>query len=90
MSAFASTIDAWKREKGPLRILSASGQLGYGIPEPAFRAGIARKPHLIGADMGSVRADDLHVLPDLVRAGHRCTPAVGIRRRTGGPPEGSP
>lgn len=54
MSAFASTIDAWNREKGPLRILSASGQLGYGIPEPAFRAGLARKPHLIGADMGSV------------------------------------
>jgi hypothetical protein len=54
MSAFASTIDAWKREKGPLRILSASGQLGYGIPETAFRAGLARKPHLIGADMGSV------------------------------------
>ena len=54
MSAFASTIDVWKREKGPLRILSASGQLGYGIPEPAFRAGLARKPHLIGADMGSV------------------------------------
>ena len=54
MSAFAATIDAWKREKGPLRILSASGQLGYGIPEPAFRAGLARKPHLIGADMGSV------------------------------------
>lgn len=54
MSAFAAIIDAWKREKGPLRILSASGQLGYGIPEPAFRAGLARKPHLIGADMGSV------------------------------------
>ena len=54
MSAFAATIDAWKREKGPLRILSASGQLGYGIPETAFRAGLARKPHLIGADMGSV------------------------------------
>jgi hypothetical protein len=54
MSAFTSTIDAWKRERGPLRILSASGQLGYGIPEKALRAGIARKPHLIGADMGSV------------------------------------
>jgi hypothetical protein len=54
MSAFAAIIDAWKREKGPLRILSASGQLGYGIPEPAFRAGLARKPHLIGANMGSV------------------------------------
>lgn len=54
MSAFAETIAAWKREGGALRILSASGQLGYGIPEPAFRAGVARRPHLIGADMGSV------------------------------------
>ena len=54
MSAFAKTIDTWKRERGPLRIISASGQLGYGIPEPAFRAGVARRPHLIGADMGPV------------------------------------
>lgn len=38
----------------PLRVLAASGQLGYGIPEPAFRAGLAREPHFIGADMGSV------------------------------------
>ena len=41
-------------EKGPLRILSASGQLGYGIPEKAFRAGLERDLHMIGADMGSV------------------------------------
>ena len=38
----------------PLRILAASGQLGYGIPDEAFRAGLARKPHVIGADMGSI------------------------------------
>lgn len=38
----------------PLRILAASGQLGYGIPDDAFRAGLARKPHVIGADMGSI------------------------------------
>ncbi len=38
----------------PLRVLAASGQLGYGIPEPAFRAGLARDPHFIGCDMGSV------------------------------------
>ena len=37
-----------------LRVLSASGQLGNGIPEPALRAGLARAPHVIGCDMGSV------------------------------------
>ena len=38
----------------PLRVMAASGQLGYGIPDEAFNAGLARKPHLIGADMGSI------------------------------------
>mgnify|MGYP001331162778 CR=1 FL=1 len=40
--------------KPELRVLAASGQLGYGIPEAAFSAGIARAPHVIGADMGSI------------------------------------
>ena len=35
-------------------MLSASGQLGYGIPEQALAAGIARQPDFIGCDMGSV------------------------------------
>ena len=38
----------------PLRVMAASGQLGYGIPDPAFNAGLECKPHLIGADMGSI------------------------------------
>jgi hypothetical protein len=38
----------------PMRLLGASGQLGYGIPTPAFSAGLERKPHLIGCDMGSI------------------------------------
>lgn len=54
MSSFARVISKWERERGPLRILSASGQLGYGIAETAFRAGLERDLHLIGADMGSV------------------------------------
>jgi hypothetical protein len=37
-----------------MRFLGASGQLGYGIPTPAFKAGLARKPDLIGCDMGSI------------------------------------
>ncbi|MCC6531926.1 MAG: acyclic terpene utilization AtuA family protein [Burkholderiales bacterium] len=38
----------------PLRVLAASGQLGYGVPEPTLAAGLARKPHVLGADMGSI------------------------------------
>jgi hypothetical protein len=37
-----------------LRVLGASGQLGFGMPEAAYRAGLARAPHVIGADAGSV------------------------------------
>ena len=33
----------------PLRILSASGQLGYGIPQAAFEAVIERKSNVIAA-----------------------------------------
>jgi len=53
-SNFARVIEKWQKERGPLRIMSASGQLGYGIIEKAFRAGLARALHVIGADMGSV------------------------------------
>ena len=41
-------------ERRPLRLLGASGQLGYGIPTPAFNAGLERRPDLIGCDMGSI------------------------------------
>lgn len=54
MTSFERIIKKWQAEKGPLRIMSASGQLGYGIPEKPFRAGLERDLHLIGADMGSV------------------------------------
>ncbi|MEZ5854264.1 MAG: acyclic terpene utilization AtuA family protein [Hyphomicrobiaceae bacterium] len=53
-SSFARVITKWKAEGGPLRIMSASGQLGYGVIEKAFNAGLERDLHLIGADMGSV------------------------------------
>jgi hypothetical protein len=38
----------------PLRVLAASGQLGNGVPEAALRAGLARDPHVLGCDMGSI------------------------------------
>ena len=54
MSAFARLLASGLGPDQPIRVLAASGQLGYGIPEAAFRAGMAREPHVIGADMGSV------------------------------------
>ena len=38
----------------PVRLMSASGQLGYGVLKPAFERGLSHEPHMIGADMGSV------------------------------------
>ena len=37
-----------------LRVLSASGQLGFGIPEASLARGLQRQPHFIGCDMGSI------------------------------------
>ena len=54
MSAVAQLLGSHRAGGEPLRILSASGQLGFGIPEAAFKTGIARRPHFIGCDMGSV------------------------------------
>lgn len=56
MSALERLADELTRggTNRPLRVLAASGQLGYGIPDAAFNAGLARSPHVIGADMGSI------------------------------------
>jgi len=37
-----------------IRLLSTSAILGYGFPEASLKAGLARKPDMIGADGGSV------------------------------------
>jgi hypothetical protein len=54
MSASGRILAEIRRNRRPMRFLGASGQLGYGIPTPAFNAGLARKPDLIGCDMGSI------------------------------------
>lgn len=54
MSAFARLAAEWPGPDAELRVLAASGQLGLGIPEKAFQAGVARHPHVIAADMGSI------------------------------------
>ncbi|MSP01951.1 MAG: acyclic terpene utilization AtuA family protein [Acetobacteraceae bacterium] len=54
MSASGRILADIRRARRPLRLLGASGQLGYGIPSPGFNAGLAWKPDLIGCDMGSI------------------------------------
>jgi hypothetical protein len=54
MSASRRVVDAFRRERRPIRLLGASGQLGYGIPAKSFRNGLDRGPDLIGCDMGSI------------------------------------
>jgi hypothetical protein len=44
-----------------LRCYAASGQLGYGIPKDSFNRGIKKKPHFIGADMGSIDVGPFHL-----------------------------
>jgi Acyclic terpene utilisation family protein AtuA len=54
MSAFSRLADQHPAGRRPLVALAASGQLGYGIPEAALKAGLARNPDFVGCDMGSV------------------------------------
>ncbi len=54
MSASGRVIADFRRARRPMRLLGASGQLGYGIPAKSFAEGIARRPDLIGCDMGSI------------------------------------
>jgi hypothetical protein len=68
---FAKNLEPGK----PLRALAASGQLGYGIPIPAFKAGMDRDPHFIGCDMGSI-----DVGPYYLGAGKLATSNVITRR----------
>ena len=54
MTAAARIIAELRSAARPIRLLGASGQLGYGIPAAAFNAGIDRRPDMIGCDMGSI------------------------------------
>ncbi|UUZ76993.1 acyclic terpene utilization AtuA family protein [Polaromonas sp. P1(28)-13] len=54
VSATARLLQSHRAGAEPLRVLSASGQLGYGIPQASFERGMARHPHVIGCDMGSI------------------------------------
>lgn len=77
MSASARILDQFAKGNGsePIRILGASGQLGYGIPTPAFSAGLDRQPHLIGCDMGSI-----DIGPYYLGSGELATAPASTRR----------
>jgi hypothetical protein len=75
MSASHRILDEVRRTPRPMRLLGASGQLGYGIPTPAFNAGLARRPDLIGCDMGSI-----DIGPTYLGKGEMATSPVATRR----------
>jgi hypothetical protein len=75
MSAATRILDNIRRTRRPMRLLGASGQLGYGVPTPAFNAGLARKPDLIGADMGSI-----DIGPSYLGRGEMATAPAATRR----------
>lgn len=58
-----------------VRLLSATPILGYGFPESAFEAGLALKPHLIGADGGSTDPG-----PYYLGSGTAFCPRVAMKR----------
>ena len=58
-----------------LRVLSASGQLGYGIVTSSFEAGLAQYPHFIGCDMGSIDPG-----PYYLGSGQMAAPRDMVRR----------
>ena len=75
MSASERLLQNHRAQDEPLRILAASGQLGYGIPEAAFQRGLARRPHLIGCDMGSIDPG-----PYYLGSGQMAAPAAMVYR----------
>jgi len=75
MTAIARLLHDFSRRRRPLRSLGASGQLGYGIPTPAFEAGLARAPDMIGVDMGSI-----DIGPAYLGSGAMAPTRIGAKR----------
>src|SRR5215468_11675963 len=75
MTAIGRLFDDFARRRRPLRSLGASGQLGYGIPTPAFEAGLARAPDMIGVDMGSI-----DIGPAYLGSGKMAPTRIGAKR----------
>ncbi len=75
MTASLRVLDALRAARRPMRLVGASGQLGYGIPTPALDAAIARAPDMIGADMGSI-----DIGPTYLGKGEMATAPAATRR----------
>ena len=71
MSAFLRLRESWPGPEAPLRVLGASGQLGFVIPEASLRRGLEARPHVIAADMGSIDPG-----PTYLGSGRMAAPAV--------------
>ncbi len=75
MTATERLLANHRSADGPLRILAASGQLGYGIPLAALERGLRRQPHFIGCDMGSIDPG-----PYYLGSGQMAAPPSMVRR----------
>jgi hypothetical protein len=75
MSASGRVLDEIRSQRRPMWLVGASGQLGYGIPQFAFDAALARQPDLIGADMGSI-----DIGPTYLGKGEMATAPAATRR----------
>lgn len=75
MTAVARLLQSHRMHDTALRVLAASGQLGYGIPEAAFERGMARRPHFVGCDMGSIDPG-----PYYLGSGAMAAPPAMVRR----------
>lgn len=76
MSAIGRLLEEFSGgRRRPLRILGASGQLGYGIPTPALNEGLSRSPDMIGCDMGSI-----DIGPNYLGSGKMAPTRIGAKR----------
>lgn len=75
MSATERLLQSHRPGGERLRVLSATGQLGFGIVESSFERGLARRPHFIGCDMGSIDPG-----PYYLGSGEMAAPRAMVRR----------
>jgi hypothetical protein len=74
-SAVANLLRQHRPGAERLRVLSASGQLGFGIVQESFERGLQRQPHFIGCDMGSIDPG-----PFYLGSGQMAAPKDMVRR----------
>jgi len=74
-SAVAQLLASHRPGPERLRVLSAAGQLGFGIVQASFERGIQRRPHFIGCDMGSIDPG-----PYYLGSGQMAAPQAMVRR----------